>query len=71
MDALSRKRPSSSTDAGPSQIKKRALATSNGLPSRASPVANDDSDIQEAHVESLEVLTSSFIVRRASFTCYT
>lgn len=70
MDALSRKRPSSSTDAGPSQIKKRALATSNGLPGRASPVGNDDSDIQEAHVETLEVLTASFIVRHTSLACY-
>lgn len=57
MDALSRKRPLSSSDAGPSQVKKRALAPSNGLPGHSSPVPHDESDTHEQQDEGLEVLT--------------
>lgn len=63
MDALSRKRPSSSSEAGPSQVKKRALASSNGLPGRSSPVSHDESDTREPQDESLEVLTHFLIIR--------
>jgi hypothetical protein len=63
MDALSRKRPSSSSEAGPSQVKKRALASSNGLPSRSSPVSHDESDTREPQDESLEVLTHFLTIR--------
>lgn len=55
MDTLSRKRPSSSADAGPSQVKKRALVAANGHPSRETPPTNDDSDSNDVPLQSLEV----------------
>ncbi|KAF8307011.1 Tfb4-domain-containing protein, partial [Clavulina sp. PMI_390] len=63
MDAVSRKRPASTSDAGPSQVKKRALSTTNGLPGRASPVNNDDSDTLDppsASLENILILSTFF-----------
>lgn len=66
-DALSRKRPSSSTEAGPSQVKKRALVSPNGLPGRNNDSGHDEAEDQEPRDESLEVTNKPFFMHSLLF----